>query len=63
MALDISQLFGMETREPPGKDKVSLAVLLRFLTALLEREEDDEETERPREEVPVRPRVEPLGGA
>ena len=62
---DPQQIFGQSTRQEPD-NKVSIAVLLKFLADLLGAEKDDEmkdEREQDAREVPVRPRVEPLGGA
>lgn len=58
----IDELFGAEKKE---NESVKLAVILRFLAELLESDDDDEgkdEREREAREIPVRPRVEPLGG-
>ena len=62
---DPQQIFGQSTRQEP-ESKVSIAVLLKFLADLLGAEKEDEmkdEREQDAREVPVRPRVEPLGGA
>jgi hypothetical protein len=64
MAVDIEKIFGLAS----GKEdeRVQLAVLLRFLAQLLDKDRDDElldEREQNAREIPVRPRVEPLGGA
>ena len=66
MAFDPGQIFGQSTRQEPD-NKVSIAVLLKFLADLLSaKKEDDEmldEREQDAREIPVRPRIEPLGGA
>ena len=64
MAVDLQAIFGIEEQKPD--DKVSMAMILQFLTALLKRDSEDEmkdEREQNAREIPVRPRVEPLGGA
>jgi hypothetical protein len=57
---DPSALFA-----PPKKSarNMRFAMILQMLLQMMEEEEGNEGTERERHEIPVRPRVEPLGGA
>jgi len=63
-ALDLSELFGRP--QAPPDPRVSLALMLRYLSELLESskapEEEEDGLSQPPEPIPVRARVEPLGG-
>lgn len=60
MALDLSALFGGAKQQRPDP-RVSLALMLRHLAELLEHTEQEGE-DQPIEPIPVKARVEPLGG-
>lgn len=63
MPFDLSQLFGMGPAVQKPDPRVSLALLLHHLAALLQASaEPGEAAPETPAEIPVRPRVEPLGG-
>jgi hypothetical protein len=57
--LDLAQLFGLPPQKPDPR--VSLALLLRHLSELLDAGDEEGEAQMPAE-IPVRPRVLPTGG-
>lgn len=62
--MDLSQIFGMQKPEEEDEGP-GIALLLMFLANMISKR-DDRHVEREAEktnEIPVRPRVEPLGGA
>lgn len=62
MAFDAMELFGGGPDEGPD-EKMMLAMILSLLMdRLTGRREDETAEEIGRREIPVRPRVEPLGG-
>ena len=63
--MDLSELFGMQKPEEPD-EKQGIALLLMFLADMLSSKRDEKHVQRESEktqEIPVRPRVEPLGGS
>jgi len=63
--MDLSELFGMQKPEEPDEEQ-GIALLLMFLANMLSSKRDEHHVQRESEktqEVPVRPRVEPLGGS
>jgi hypothetical protein len=64
MAFDPSALFGSGEAEP--NSDVMLAMMLAFLTRMLDNKRDPRHVQDEREidshEIPVRPRIEPMGG-
>ena len=62
---DFTELFGIGGQSPAMKpDKnMGLALLLRFLADMIAGNEEETDNIHERPEVPVRPRVEPLGGS
>ena len=66
MSLDLTNIFGSGSKKKTDP-RVSMAMMLRHLADLMSAEDEEDEFTDPREkeehEIPVRPRVEPLGGA
>ena len=71
MPPDLMNIFNPEPTKQKADPRVSLALFLRHLADLMSAEDEDEdmrekfkdEREKQETEIPVRPRVEPLGGA
>ena len=62
MSVNLTELFGLPGRKPDKN--VSLAMLLRLLSDLIDGDETPQQEQGDGErEIPVRPRIEPLGGA
>jgi hypothetical protein len=62
--MDFSELFGMQKPEEPDEAS-AIALLMRFLADMLSKRDENHvqrETEKTNE-IPVRPRIEPLGGS
>ena len=62
MGMDLTQIFGPAPKQRSGTD---VAMLLRVLLAMMGKGQDEEqldEREVDAREIPVRPRVEPMGG-
>lgn len=66
MPVNFQELFGLQTDKKPD-EQMSVVMLLKAILGMLDNKRDENDIKDEREEgsreIPVRPRIEPLGGA